>query len=160
MLSINRGLVAASGRASLPLFARLNSEQVIVDCLSTNRRTLPWVIFAFMALALSVFSWGLGYKLSLYDPPQSSSHQIPQAKLLSRDQEAATVEVLLASGTENSVRTIHALLASVFFCSFLAFIPLDTPVLGQRERDIKQVWRLRYRAALTFFSVLPPPAVA
>jgi len=33
-------------------------------------------------LGLCVFAWGLRYKLSLYDPPHSLSHHMPEAKLL------------------------------------------------------------------------------
>ena len=35
-------------------------------------------------LGFAVFFWGLGYKLSLYDLPDSPSTHIPQAKLLSQ----------------------------------------------------------------------------
>jgi hypothetical protein len=41
---------------------------------------------AFLGLGICVFGWGLGYKLSLYDQSQTPSHQIPNAKLLSRDE--------------------------------------------------------------------------
>jgi hypothetical protein len=39
---------------------------------------------ALFGLALSVFVWGLEYKISLYEPPP---HQIPTAKLLSRNEQ-------------------------------------------------------------------------
>ncbi|TCK73798.1 hypothetical protein C7378_1412 [Acidipila rosea] len=37
---------------------------------------------AFILLGVTVFFWGLRYKLSLYDPPQASSHHMTAAKLL------------------------------------------------------------------------------
>ncbi len=40
----------------------------------------------FLGVGLCVFAWGLRYKLSLYDPPHSASHNIPIAKLLSKDE--------------------------------------------------------------------------
>ncbi len=40
----------------------------------------------FLGVGLCVFAWGLRYKLSLYDPPHAASHNIPIAKLLSKDE--------------------------------------------------------------------------
>lgn len=40
----------------------------------------------FLGVGLCVFAWGLRYKLSLYDPPHSASHNIPIAKLLSKEE--------------------------------------------------------------------------
>jgi nitrogen fixation-related uncharacterized protein len=39
------------------------------------------------ALGICVFLWGLGYKLSLYDLHEPSIHRIPEAKLLSRNED-------------------------------------------------------------------------
>jgi hypothetical protein len=50
-----------------------------------------------LGLGLSVFGWGLQYKLSLYDPPQASSHQMPQAKLLSQDEQATAAHTSLTA---------------------------------------------------------------
>ena len=52
------------------------------------RPNLSRFSFVFLGLAISVFAWGLQYKLSLYDPPHSTSHEIPEAKLLSRNEQA------------------------------------------------------------------------
>jgi hypothetical protein len=113
-----------------------------------------------VGLALFVFSWGLGYKLSLYDPPQSSSHQMPHAKLLSRDEQSTAVETSLASRAKSSDKIMHALLASAFFCFFLNLIPRNAPASYREAQEPKHTWRLRHRAGLSFFFVLPPPVLA
>lgn len=41
---------------------------------------------AFVALTLAVFTWGLQYKLSLYQSPHAVSRHMPAAKLLSGDE--------------------------------------------------------------------------
>ena len=48
-----------------------------------------WAI-ALPLLATCVFLWGLEYKLSLYFPPQTQYHQVPIAKLLSKNEQAPT----------------------------------------------------------------------
>jgi hypothetical protein len=127
----------------------------------TNRWMLSWISFGFLGLALSVFTWGLGYKLSLYDPPQSSSHQVPQAKLLSKNEQSATVEISLATRTKSSVKIMRTMLSSMCCCMFLlAFTFLSKPLASQQIRETKQLWRLRHRADLIFFFVLPPPIFA
>jgi hypothetical protein len=40
-----------------------------------------------IVLALCVFLWGLGYKLSLYHPPHSFARLVPIAKLLSKNEQ-------------------------------------------------------------------------
>jgi hypothetical protein len=43
-------------------------------------------------LGVCVFLWGLSYKLSLYNLNQRSLHTIPDAKLLSKDEDSRAVE--------------------------------------------------------------------
>ena len=66
-------------------------EKEIVRSAHQNRPKLSRFSFVFLGLAISVFAWGLQYKLSLYDPPHCSSHEIPEAKLLSRNEQATVV---------------------------------------------------------------------
>ena len=65
-----------------------------------NRPKLSRFSFVFLGLAISVFAWGLQYKLSLYDPPHCSSHEIPEAKLLSRNEQATVAEGFFVSSTK------------------------------------------------------------
>ena len=64
-------------------------EQAVVS-LKTHRVSFGRLSLTFLSLALCVFAWGLQYKLSLYDPPQAASHQVPQAKLLSKNEWSPT----------------------------------------------------------------------
>lgn len=79
-----------------PWFASAASIRLFVmTLLSTKRYVASRFVFTFLGLAIAVFAWGLAYKLSLYDPPQAVSRQMPQAKLLSRE-EQPSVEVSAA----------------------------------------------------------------
>lgn len=126
----------------------------------TNRRVPLWIILGFLGLAVFVFAWGLGYKLSLYDPPQSSTHQLPQAKLLSRNEQDSFADTSLTSQENDSVKKNSIVFAIEFFYFVLTFAFLNHPLSGERMREAEQPWRLRKRAGLNFFFVLPPPSLA
>ena len=128
----------------------------------TNRRVLSWLSLAFMGLAFSVFGWGTGYKLSLYDPPGASSHLMPQAKLLSRDEQTPAGENSLISRTKDPKEkgAKQTLLTILFLYALSAASLCRAPASGQRERESNDPWRLRHRASLNFFFALPPPVLA
>src|SRR5258707_14852729 len=64
-----------------------------MQIISPNRRASAFTVFAILFLAFTVFGWGTGYKLSLYDPPGSPSTIIPSAKLLSQKERPSTAKV-------------------------------------------------------------------
>ena len=113
-------------------------------------------IQAFLGLAICVFAWGLEYKLSLYDPPQTASHQIPKAKLLSRDEQSSTAESPLIVRTKTSTRVIYAVSTAVFLILLLALSVMNAPESGQWEQCASRSWHLR-RAILRTYFVRPPP---
>lgn len=43
-------------------------------------------------LGVCVFLWGFGYKLSLYDLQQPTVHRVPEAKLLSKNEDSQAVD--------------------------------------------------------------------
>lgn len=43
-------------------------------------------------LGVCVFLWGFGYKLSLYNVQQPTIHKVPEAKLLSKNEDSQTAE--------------------------------------------------------------------
>ena len=90
-------------------------------------------MIVFLGLAVCVFTWGLQYKLSLYDPPQASSHQIPQAKLLSKNEQTGTTESQLVVRTKTSTRVSYTVPTSVFFVLLLALGMLNPQVSSRRE---------------------------
>jgi hypothetical protein len=113
-----------------------------------------------LCLALFVFAWGLQYKLSLYDPPQSQSHSIPAAKLLSKNERASVVENLLERSTDVVGRGSHSVLSQVYV---LFVFPLNSCVaLAKRSRarrPEKFVTPSSY-TGLTAFFFRPPPILA
>jgi hypothetical protein len=115
---------------------------------------LPFALI-FMGLALVVFSWGLQYKLSLYDPPQASSHLMPQAKLLSQNEQATTTDNPLIAKTP--VKLCCAALLGAFIFFFGVFDSLNSLALGQKEREMDRPWRLHSFASLNTFFFRPPP---
>lgn len=131
-----------------------------MDLRRTNRHIPTWLILGFVVLSLFVFAWGLGYKLSLYAPPQSTSHKIPQAKLLSKNEKALAAQGPLLSEANASPTVIRAVLSSVLLFLILAYRPLNTDVSDKWEFDVKRSWRLRHRTGLSFFFVLPPPVLS
>jgi hypothetical protein len=113
--AVQFGCVACEGQEALPH---------LKSCLPTMMKHIPetrrqWSVLGFclIALALAVFVWGLSYKLSLYDPPQASSHRMVAAKLLSNRERPET-----AKGEFQQASTAPSVFAD---CAFpLLFLPL------------------------------------
>jgi hypothetical protein len=120
------------------------------------RPNLSRFTFVFLGLAIAVFAWGLQYKLSLYDPPHSTSHQIPEAKLLSRDEQATVVEGLFVSGDEAGPGIAHILPFSLLAFVVLGLFPRIFRRLG---RQAKRPWRVSCRPGLNAFFFRPPPSL-
>ena len=116
--------------------------------------------FVFLWLAISVFSWGLQYKLSLYDPPNASSHKIPSAKLLSKDEQTASIDSALISNAKTSVKAIRTALPGFFLFFLLALNLLNPPSPGQREQQASRRWFHCHRASLNAFFFRPPPVLS
>ena len=106
---------------------------------------------------MCVFTWGLQYKLSLYDPPQAVSHQIPQAKLLSRDQQSYVRQSPILQSETGSDKATIALFSLLFF-----LVLLDAPWrLAQPRRSLDRNAPVRSpnhaNVASLFFR--PPPVL-
>jgi hypothetical protein len=114
----------------------------------------------FLGLAFAVFTWGLQYKLSLYDPPQSISHEIPQAKLLSRDEQSRASESPLIKETSVPNKTMQMALLSLLFAFFPAWSTLRRLELFGKYSDTNQPVRPPNQASLNSFFFRPPPALA
>jgi hypothetical protein len=125
---------------------------------SKNRLIKALGIQIFLGLAICVFAWGLEYKLSLYDPPQTASHQIPKAKLLSRDELSSTAENPLVVRTKTTTSVIYTVSTVVFLILLLAPSVLNAPASGQREQCASRPWHLR-RVTLRTSFVRPPPVL-
>ena len=126
----------------------------------TNRLHLSRLSFVFLGLAIAVFAWGLQYKLSLYDAPGSTSRQIPEAKLLSGNEQSAAVESPLMKSANGSPGVTPGLLFTVL-TSFLvglgiAFEPVAYRVSQERTRP----WCVARRSGMAAFFFRPPPVLA
>jgi hypothetical protein len=56
-----------------------------------NRRRAVLLPLGLLMLCMAVFSWGLQYKLSLYQSKNSIAHLAPEAKLLSQKERPAAI---------------------------------------------------------------------
>lgn len=143
------------------------SHATHANCVAVNfwmkhRRIPVWLSLAFLALALAVVIWGTGYKLSLYDAPNAVSHQMPHAKLLSKNEWATTENSSVAvHGVDpNGKLPLLALPCICFVLSLASAAVSNTAVSRDRERKATHPWRLRHSASLNFFFALPPPILA
>jgi hypothetical protein len=151
----------SEGNPSRPV----ENDEVKMSQRFTNRLDVSrWTLF-FLGLALSVFTWGLQYKLSLYDPPQASSHQMPAAKLLSRDEQALATNSSLISaikfyGIKFCVRAASTIFPLFALCFSLLWHLLYAPGSIRRQLAADPARRLRSYASLTAFFFRPPPVLA
>jgi hypothetical protein len=124
--------------------------------LRSNRPNFSRLSFAVFGLAFSVFTWGLQYKLSLYDPPQNASHTIPEAKLLSKDEQAVVTKGVTIADTKVPAEHIF------FWCTFLSFLLPRVPAIflpkGRAEQDLQRPSSVSRFASLNAFFFRPPPA--
>jgi hypothetical protein len=130
-----------------------------VNPFHTNRRNLSRFTFVFLGLVISVFTWGLQYKLSLYDPPHATSHQIPEAKMLSRDEQKTSAASVLVTTTKGWAAIAQAaLFFGVFALFLLSFDLLGKQIFSQKAREARRPWRVCCRPSLNAFFFRPPPA--
>ena len=121
--------------------------------LQKSGRKLTLLVACLVTLGAAVFVWGLSYKLSLYDPPQASSHQMPAAKLLSNRERPKTA----VSAFQEPSATFPVLIAS-------ALLALFVPLLTAKAQPLWILSRAtRHRAQIIFSTVphhafRPPPA--
>ena len=112
----------------------------------------------FFALAVSIFGWGLQYKLSLYEP-HMVTHAIPEAKLLSRDESEA-------QGGGNSIERQDPLPSPhvvVYVAALLFSAVLVLLVLGNQPRNARELgrpWLRISRSGLNALFFRPPPIPA
>jgi hypothetical protein len=136
-----------------------NLDRVTLHHWGKSRPIIRVGNLVFLGLAVCVFTWGLQYKLSLYDPPQAVSRQIPHAKLLSKNEQSGTTENPLVVRTKTFTRVSYIVPTSAFIFLLLVFCMANPQASGQREQRANRSWHLR-RAMLNFVFVRPPPILA
>jgi hypothetical protein len=132
-----------------------NNSEPVEDSSKSNAYSTRLCIL-FVALGTCVFLWGLGYKLSLYGVHESSVHRVPQAKFLSRDEDAGASDRKMIGLDENHssrLGLLFLLAAAGWFGATLAV----KPNLGMRESRIPRPWASLRSADLNVFFFRPPP---
>jgi hypothetical protein len=113
-------------------------------------------LLVFAGLAISVFMWGLGYKLSLYDVQQASVHRIPMAKLLSGDENSrSTGRASVSVDSPQSGIIVAPILA--FLAILVAVSKLNSDV---RSFKLPPARSFVSSAVLNAFFFRPPPSFA
>jgi hypothetical protein len=122
----------------------------------TFRPRLCRLSFVFVGLAISVFTWGLQYKLSLYYPKHSTYHQLPEAKLLSKDEQPATTTGLLTTRVKPAQDFVHGeLFTLTLFVGVLGLLLVMGAVQTGPERS--RPWLQSLSASRNAFFFRPPP---
>jgi hypothetical protein len=111
-----------------------------------------------VALAISVFSWGLGYKLSLYAPHRSNAHNIIQAKLLSKNERAVTKKSDLGGDYLPPPPAQQVLLFAIALC--LTAFALNSSTFSRSNIEPNASWHRRRSTGLNRFFYRPPPIVS
>jgi hypothetical protein len=122
----------------------------------TFRPRLCRLSFVFVGLAISVFTWGLQYKLSLYYPKHSTYHQLPAAKLLSKNEQPAATDGILISTVKAPSDIVRGGLFTLMLVAWVLALP---PIAGatQTEQERARPWLVSFSAGLNAFFFRPPP---
>ena len=129
-----------------------------LNTLRPRRISFSWRSLVFLGLTLTVFTWGLQYKLSLYNSLHDASRRIPDAKLLSRNEQTRGPDSPLTSIAKPALRriSVYVVLPAVllFFWVGLNFFR-EAACAGDRPDSLRQ--RVRSFASLSAFFFRPPP---
>jgi len=137
-------------RAFIP--ARLET----VHFFSKDRQPTPIGTSALLFLALSVFAWGLQYKLSLYDPPQSLARQVPIAKLLSKDEQPRIASSSTIAPSTRASQNVLPIAQCVLLLLVYFSAPARPATFRARRIVADRSWKLQLSPRKSFF-VRPPP---
>jgi hypothetical protein len=130
-----------------------------LNALRPRRIGSSWRSLVFLGLTLTVFTWGLQYKLSLYNSPHDASRRIPDAKLLSRNEQARGPDSPL---TSTAKATLRHLSVSVVLPALLLFFWVRLNLFREAAcagdgPESSRPQRARSFASLSAFFFRPPP---
>ncbi len=123
---------------------------------NTIRPSLCRFTFLFIGLGISVFIWGLQYKVSLYFPAHSVYHQIPQAKLLSRDEQSVGPRSFLIRSAKALGVIGHGQLCTLTLFAWILALPA-TAGAKQIEEELERPWLIALDASSSALFFRPPP---
>ncbi len=123
----------------------------------TSRSKFSCYTFAFLALAVLVFTWGLQYKLSLYAGPDSTVHHMVKAKLLSNDKKNEAPDGVILSGPLDARASHEFVFPSVLTSLFV--LNLFEALFGSlwQVQTLEPSSRTPFAAGLNAFFFRPPP---
>ena len=121
----------------------------------TFRPRLCRLSFVFVGLAIAVFTWGLQYKLSLYYPKHSTYHQLPEAKLLSKNEQATATDGLLTSTAKTPIDILRGAVLTLMLFAVVGLPPVSGATQTEQERT--RPWLHSLSATLNAFFFRPPP---
>ena len=135
--------------------------RTLLQSLLMTRRLSRWT-FVFLGLGMCVFTWGLQYKLSLYYPPHSSFHQVPEAKLLSKNEQPRIALDLPSERLKKTADNIQQLSLTALMLAWLTSLTLGLALAAERRFLPRghQPWLLAAQASLDAFFFRPPPISA
>ena len=113
----------------------------------------------FLGLGICVFAWGLQYKLSLYYPAHSTFHQVPAAKLLSKNEQPAAQNLRVPSENQPPGEDAPAHLTYLML-AWLTALVLCLPLNRRRIPALERPWLRAARASFYPFFFRPPPTSA
>lgn len=113
----------------------------------------------FAMLGTCVFLWGLGYKLSLYDVHQHSIHQIPVAKLISRDEDTGATERASLRAPALDPSPTGLLFGFMMVSAWIISDETTRAKNAKRDSFTPVSWSSLRSADLNAFFFRPPPTV-
>jgi hypothetical protein len=135
----------------------MNSGKTLIET-SESEEFSPRLALLLAALGICVFFWGIGYKLSLYGPHESTIHRIPVAKLISRNEDPDASKAVRDPSSIAASAQPHAsylsLLLTVYAVGILTFP--KTAASRQYLESVKP-WCLLPTAVLSALFLRPPP---
>jgi hypothetical protein len=113
-----------------------------------------------VTLGVCVFLWGLGYKLSLYEFHEASVHRIPDAKLLSRNEDSSATDSVRLCLFKLSASEQGTTFAFVLFVISLASVAGPSSAGAGHYLTLSKPWCLRLAASLSALFLRPPPVLS
>jgi len=114
---------------------------------------LRWMTVLLVVFA--VFSWGVQYKLSLYDRPAKSIAAVPQAKLLSQKERPVAVHQPLAVNASDALRLVPSYFGILFGLILASSMARILQKFGNSETA--EFIPLDPGPYLSYFFFRPPP---
>ena len=127
----------------------------MMDNKATGHFRLQWVTVVLVVFA--VFSWGVQYKLSLYDWPAKTVAATPQAKLLSQKERPIAVHEAVTGNPSRPAQPV-----TPYFSALIGLIAATAIVsaIGKLiSTDTSNFVPSKSRPHLSYFSFRPPPFV-